>query len=264
VVVTLNLYGDIISDVAAEIAGSVGLAGSANIGDEYAMFEAIHGSAPDIAGQGIANPSGLLNGACMMLVHIGQTDIAEKIQNALLKTIEDGLHTADIYSDKMSEERCNTNEFADAIIERLGSRPMQFAPIEYDKSTIGQVAKVSSRIQCPIPKSRELVGVDVYLFEKRMKPDEIAVKIAPALPEGLMLKIITNRGVKVWPDGFPETQCADHWRCRVMAKEIGTKLTNKDVLLILEKFSSVGLEFIKIDNLYHFDGERAFSLAQGE
>jgi len=86
VIVTLNLYGDIISDVAAQITGSVGLGGSSNIGQEVSMFEAIHGSAPDIAGQDLANPSGLLNGAIMMLVHIGQPEVAEKISNAWMKT----------------------------------------------------------------------------------------------------------------------------------------------------------------------------------
>src|SRR5205085_10929178 len=94
-----NLYGDILSDVAAQIAGSVGLAGSANIGEACSMFEAIHGSAPRRAGQNVANPSGLLLGAVMMLVHIGQTDVAEHVHNAWLSTIEDGVHTYDIYSE---------------------------------------------------------------------------------------------------------------------------------------------------------------------
>src|SRR3989338_1437001 len=108
VIVTLNLYGDIISDVAAQVVGSVGLAGSANIGNQMAMFEAIHGSAPDIAGKNIANPSGLLNGAIQMLVHINQPDIATLIENAWLKTLEDGIHTADIYSDQFSKEKVGT------------------------------------------------------------------------------------------------------------------------------------------------------------
>ena len=97
VIVMPNLYGDILSDVAAQISGSVGIAGSANIGDGFAMFEAIHGSAPRIAGMNKANPSGLLLGAVQMLVYIGQRDVAEKVHNAWLKTLEDGLHTYDIY-----------------------------------------------------------------------------------------------------------------------------------------------------------------------
>ena len=123
VVVTSNLYGDIISDIVAEIAGSVGLAGSANIGKEMAMFEAIHGSAPDIAGQNIANPSGLINAAVMMLAHIGQSSVADKIKNAWLATIEEGIHTADIYKEGWSQKKVSTAEFADAVIAKLGEEP---------------------------------------------------------------------------------------------------------------------------------------------
>ena len=120
VIVAPNLYGDIISDIAAEVSGSVGVAGSANIGSDFAMFEAIHGSAPDIAGRGVANPSGLLNGAVMMLVHVGQPRIAETIKNAWLATLEAGIHTPDIYRERTSERQVTTQGFADAVIERLG------------------------------------------------------------------------------------------------------------------------------------------------
>ena len=116
VVVMPNLYGDILSDVAAQIAGSVGLAGSANIGEQCAMFEAIHGSAPRRAGQNLANPSGLLLAAVMMLVHIGQGEVATRVYNAWLKTIEDGIHTYDIFREGVSRQKVGTNEFADAVI----------------------------------------------------------------------------------------------------------------------------------------------------
>ncbi|MCA9915888.1 MAG: NADP-dependent isocitrate dehydrogenase, partial [Anaerolineae bacterium] len=105
VIVTSNLYGDIISDVASELTGSVGLGTSSNIGDEYAMFEAVHGSAPDIAGRGIANPSGLLLAGVPMLVHLGQANIATKVHNAWKRTIEDGIHTGDIFQAGRSKER---------------------------------------------------------------------------------------------------------------------------------------------------------------
>src|SRR5579863_4031788 len=123
VIVTSNLYGDILSDVAAQVAGSVGLAGSANVGNHVAMFEAIHGSAPDIAGKKMANPSGLINGAIQMLIHINQPEISARIENAWLCTLEDGMHTADIYSAERSKKRVNTDEFAGAVIERLGKQP---------------------------------------------------------------------------------------------------------------------------------------------
>ena len=118
-----NLYGDILSDVSAQISGSVGLAGSANIGDHGAMFEAIHGSAPRRAGQNVANPSGLLHGAILMLLHLDLPKIATTIHNAWLKTIEDGIHTYDIFTEKMSKQKASTTEFADAVIERLGQTP---------------------------------------------------------------------------------------------------------------------------------------------
>ena len=123
VVVLQNLYGDMLSDVAAQIAGSVGLAGSANIGNELSMFEAIHGSAPLLAGQDVANPSGLLLGAVQMLVHIGQGDVATKVYNAWLKTLEDGIHTYDIYEAGVSTHKVGTSGSAQAVIERIGQEP---------------------------------------------------------------------------------------------------------------------------------------------
>src|SRR4029077_20447615 len=131
VIVMPNLYGDILSDVAAQIAGSVGLAGSANIGDRCAMFEAIHGSAPRRAGQDLANPSGLLLGAVLMLVHIGQEDVAERVHNAWLKTLEDGVHTYDIFIDGVSREKVGTKEFARAVVARIGQRPEMLKAASY-------------------------------------------------------------------------------------------------------------------------------------
>src|SRR6184192_2048146 len=123
VIVMPNLYGDILSDVAAQIAGSVGLAGSANVGDKCAMFEAIHGSAPRRAGQNLANPSGLLLGAVLMLVHINQPEAAARVHNAWLRTIEDGVHTYDVFTEGVSSVKAGTKEFAAAVIERLGQKP---------------------------------------------------------------------------------------------------------------------------------------------
>ena len=126
-----NLHGDVLSDVAAQIAGSVGLAGSANIGEHVSMFEAIHGSAPRRAGQNLANPSGLLLGAVMMLVHIGQTDVAERVHNAWLRTLEDGIHTYDIFKEGVSREKVGTKEFAAAVVARVGQSPQTLKPAKY-------------------------------------------------------------------------------------------------------------------------------------
>jgi isocitrate dehydrogenase len=260
VVVTENLYGDIISDIAAQVTGSVGLGGSANIGAEFAMFEAIHGSAPDIAGLDIANPSGLINAACMMLVHINQQDVAEKIKNAWIKTIEDGIHTTDIYN-KDSLRKVWTQEFAKEVILRLGQEPVRLRPVHYRQGESMRSIKVTER-----PKaSKQLVGVDVFLDwdEKERDPNALGTLLQDLDVKGLVLIIITNRGVKVYPDGHPETFCSDHWRCRFM-KADGGAVKHSEVLELLQEVKKLGLDFIKIENLYTFDGEKGYSLAQGE
>ncbi len=259
VVVTLNLYGDIISDVAAQVAGSVGLAGSANIGDKCAMFEAIHGSAPDIAGKGIANPSGLLQGAIMMLVHIGQSEVANRLQNAWLCTIEDGIHTGDIYSPNQSKEKVGTAAFADAVIARLGKLPKVLKAANYQDVPLNLVPPA------PLPpQKKELVGVDVFLDEPRLKAEELGKRLSSLSSEtGMYLKMITNRGVKVYPDGYPETFCTDHWRCRFITKD-NTVITNQQVIGLLQAIMNAGFDFIKTEQLYLFDGQRGYTLGQGE
>lgn len=261
VVVTLNLYGDVISDIAAEVAGSVGMAGSANIGMGHAMFEAIHGSAPDIAGKNMANPSGLLNGATMMLVQMGRADKAELIQNAWLKTLEDGIHTGDIYRAKRSAEKVGTVEFADAVIERLGQKPERLRPVSYNEDVA-----ISVKIEELPPKKKELVGVDVFIDWRGESRDanEIGDKLLNiASTENLKLKLISNRGVLVYPNGMEETFKTDHWRCRFTNPE-GKILQNSDVIELLNSVSEAGFDFIKTEHLYRFDGERGYSLSQGE
>src|SRR5918912_59266 len=161
VIVMPNLYGDILSDVAAQIAGSVGLAGSANIGENIAMFEAIHGSAPRRAGQNLANPSGLLLGAVMMLVHIGQGDVAERVHNAWLRTIEDGVHTYDIYDEQVSKQKVGTRQFAEAVVERLGQTPQKLKAAAYSSAPKMDVHVQASTATAPVKKT--LVGVDVFV-----------------------------------------------------------------------------------------------------
>jgi len=170
VLVMPNLYGDVLSDVAAQITGSVGLAGSANIGEECAMFEAIHGSAPRRAGQNAANPSGLLQGAVMMLNHIGQTEIAEKVQNAWLKTIEDGIHTYDIYKDGTSKQKVGTKEFAKAVIDNLGNKPSVLKSVSYAKDTPLNLPKYQRKPSA----EKELVGVDLFVHWNGTDPNELA------------------------------------------------------------------------------------------
>lgn len=258
VIVTLNLYGDVLSDVAAQIAGSVGLAGSANIGEECSMFEAIHGSAPRRAGQNVANPSGLLQGAIMMLNHIGENEAAEKIQNAWLKTIEDGIHTYDVYKEGISKEKVGTKEFADAIIARLGKKPVQLKEVRFENKTIDLKPYTRKK-----PQAKELAGVDVFIHWPGLNPNEIGEKLSHIKTSNLHLNMISNRGIKVWPDGIKETFCTDHWRCRFKSKQ-GEPILQEEILQVMSQTLNSGLEVIKTENLYNFNGKPAYSLGQGQ
>lgn len=262
VIVTLNLYGDIISDVAAQVTGSVGLGGSANVGEEVAMFEAIHGSAPDIAGMDLANPSGLLNGAIMMLVHIGQPEVAEKISNAWMKTLEDGIHTGDIFQEGLSSKKVGTQEFAQAVIDRLGQIPEKMLPASFEKE---DTKPMDVKLRPKAKAKKELTGVDVFIDwdEEGRDPNVIGEKLRQAKSGGLQLHLITNRGVKVFPDGMKETFCTDHWRCRFKTDD-GGEVTHAQVLGLLQEIEKLGFDFIKTEHLYTFDGVRGYSLAQGE
>ena len=266
VIVTLNLYGDIVSDVTAELTGSVGMAGSANIGDRISMFEAIHGSAPDIAGKGLANPSAMLNAACTMLVHMGMPEKAELIQNAWLCTLEDGIHPGDIFQEGVSTVKVGTDEFADAVIARLGRKPGSLKAVEMHGG-----AMPTYTYQRPEVK-RELCGVDMFVADGDNDADTLAAKLQKAAEGVLQLKLITNRGVKVWPGGFPETFCTDHWRCRFVGTDVDVKAPKAQYLpvdramvpTLLQRLHDAGIDVVKTENLYLFDGERGFSLGQGE
>lgn len=261
VIVTSNLYGDIISDVAAEISGSVGLAGSANVGQHYAMFEAVHGSAPDIAGQDIANPSGLLNAAIMMLVHIGQCDVASLIENAWKKTIEDGIHTADIYNDQTSSKKVGTKEFVEAVVKRLGQLPVELSKADYPLIAKKQESNIDYKIDTK--EVKKLVGTDIFVNMNVLSAHDIADKINKLDIGNFELKTISSKGLKLWPRDARFETVADHWCCRFMNKD-GTEIKYLDITRLLEALSKANITFIKVENLFEFDGVAGYSLAQGE
>ncbi len=258
VIVVPNLYGDVLSDIAAQIAGSVGLAPSANIGAHCAMFEAIHGSAPRLAGLDMANPSGLLLAGAMMMAHVGQPRVAARVHNAWLKTIEDGVHTVDIFTEGKSRRAVGTADFANSVISRLGDAPKTLAPAHY-------AARPITPTPAPSPRRRAekaLVGIDVFVHHDGDVQALVDAMAAPTTPR-LELTMITNRGVKVWPGGLPETFCTDHWRCRFTASD-GSPLVGADVIDLLRRLETQGVDFVKTEHLYTFDGEPGFSLGQGQ
>lgn len=262
VLVLPNLYGDILSDVAAQIAGSVGLAGSANIGAEHAMFEAIHGSAPRRAGQNLANPSGLFLGAVQMLVHIGQTEAAERAHNAWLRTVEDGIHTYDVFKEGVSKEKVGTKEFAQAVAARMGQTPETLPTVAYNK----EKAAINTNPPYHRPDvDRKLVGVDVFCAFIG-KPADLAAKLQTCDLDSIKLKMISSRGMTVWPTGFDSTLLCDQYRCRfhIDQPENGATLPHEEVIALLDRITRAGVEFVKMEGLYFFDGKPAFQMGQGQ
>lgn len=260
VVVTENLYGDIISDIAAEVSGSVGLAGSSNIGDDFAMFEAIHGSAPDIAGKGIANPSGLLHGAIMMLVHLGQGKAASKVHNAWLRTIEDGIHTGDIFG-AHSKEKVGTKAFAEAVMQRIGQEPQKLKPVQYANSA--PAVKTEQKALEVKAEAKTLVGVDVFVDWSKEFAD-LVEKLHASVGNDLKLHTIASKGLKVWPNPEVALKLTDQFCCRVMPQSEGAAISHGDVVALLGRMAEAGIDFIKTEHLYNFDGVRGYTIGQGE
>ena len=262
VIVMPNLYGDILSDVAAQIAGSVGLAGSANIGDACAMFEAIHGSAPRRAGQNLANPSGLFLGAVQMLVHIGQASVAELAHNAWLKTIEDGVHTYDIFKEGISKEKVGTKEFAQAVLGRIGQKPQILKEVDYSKAPSRPLTTRPPYVRST--EKRERVGVDVFVAYTK-SANSLAAILEPLGGDGIKLEMLSNRGMKVWPDGMEETFTVDVTRCRFKLPDEATgSVSARAITALMDRITDAGVEFVKTEGLYNFDGKPGFSKSQGQ
>ena len=221
------------------------------------MFEAIHGSAPRRAGQNMANPSGLLLGAVLMLIHINQVDVASRVHNAWKKALEDGIHTYDIFKEGVSKEKVGTKEFAEAVVARLGQEPSTLKVSKYvehqDKTSEPTFATAKS----------ELVGVDVYVEYASCDPKALGETMQKSNGGGLTLKMMSNRGVKVWPDGFSETFCVDSFRCRFQAPE-GVILSPYQVTALLDRVAGLGVVVVKTEYLRNYDGKPGYTLAQGQ
>ena len=191
-----------------------------------------------------------------MLQHIEQDEIASRVHNAWLKTIEDGIHTYDIFSEEHSKEKVGTKEFAEAVVARLGQEPEKLAPVKYGASETAEKQPVPPAINTPVAK-KTMIGIDVFVDWKDASPEDVANKVQAALLEGTELAFIDSRGVQVWPTGFPETKCADHWRCRIF-KSSG-EMSHQEVADTLAKMASNDIDFVKFESLCEFDGASAFS-----
>lgn len=257
VIVTTNMNGDILSDLGSGLVGGLGFAPSANLGTGIAIFEAVHGSAPKYAGKNVANPTAVLLSGVMMLRHLGETERAEQIENAVLATYEEGRSLPrDVVGDGAA---AGTSEFAEAVIGNLGKRPQ------------GMTARSSSQLTVPgfssdpvsvRPASRRTVGCDIFIESAAPAAILGDFLTATAVDHGLRLKMISNRGTQVYPSRGAETDTVDHWRCRHLADgEFPAPLRLGQYLTAIEE---AGYRWMHIEKLEEIDGEPGYTKAQGE
>jgi isocitrate dehydrogenase len=258
VMVMSNMNGDIISDLTSGLVGGLGLAPSANIGHDVAMFEAVHGSAPDIAGRGVANPTAMILSAVMMLRYLEAFDAADRVECAVLATLEEGeFLTGDL---RKGPGAASTEAFTDAVIANLGCRPVEFEDREYRPLHVPARAEIRGS---PAPASRRTVGMDVFV-EADAESEALGRSLEAAV-EGLpvRLKIISNRGTVVYPATGGSTDCVDHWRCRFVLREGAPDLDRAGIFELLARVGE-NHHWNHVEALYEFDGEPSYTRAQGE
>jgi isocitrate dehydrogenase len=262
VVVLTNLQGDIISDLCAGLVGGLGFAPSANIGDHIAIFEAVHGTAPDIAGKNIANPTALLLSGIAMLRHLGLMENAAVIENALLFTLEQGVHTGD-FGDKAAPP-LNTTAFADAIIGNFGKQPAHMAKALLPNAPVTQTAFKLSRNEMMVSEETQqetIVGVDLFI-ESSGQPDFIARKCQRHAGVKFNLINISNRGTQVWPTGSVYTNLVNQYNVRFESID-GSPLNQQDVLGLYVSLSG-DFKICSSELLNQWGDKKAYSLAQGQ
>ena len=257
VIVTSNMNGDILSDLTSGLIGGLGFAPGANIGNDVAIFEAVHGSAPTIAGTDTANPTAVLLTSAMLLRHIGEFGAARQVEDAVTCTLEDGIFTRDVHA----EGAVSTTAFTDAVIARLGRQPRAAAPAREHKPL--QLPQLEARPDFVAAGRRRAIGADIFV-EAAATPESLGQSLE-ALAEStqLKLKMISNRGTKVYPPSGAITDCVDHWRCRFVMRDADAELSDEILFDLLHRVKSRH-QWMHIEKLSEFDGALGFTRAQGE
>jgi isocitrate dehydrogenase len=255
VIVTTNMNGDILSDLTSGLTGGLGFAPSANIGNDVSIFEAVHGSAPDIAGKNRANPTALILSAAMMLRHIGEGKAANDVEQAVLVTLESGIRTSDMIG---VQNPASTTEFTSAVISSLGKRSKVSPPRDYKKV---ELPPAQLGVNVVRAKSRRVTGLDVYV-ESELEPKALAASLEGlAKSSQLRLEMITNRGAMVYPSSDRRIALVDHFRCRFVPRDSASDLADAEILSLL---ATIGGQYrwMHIEKLQEFDGKPSFSKSQ--
>lgn len=257
VIVTTNMNGDIMSDLTSGLVGGLGFAPSANIGNEVAIFEAVHGSAPKYAGKNTINPTALILSAVMMLRHLGEFEAAAAIENAVLVTMEAGIRTRDVTGDAGS---VSTSTYTDAVIGNLGKSPKNWHVRDYKPIKLPEISGTEGMI---FPEHRRVVGVDIFI-ETVEGADEIGQTLTAAVAgSAVTLKAISNRGTKVYPPTGAITDNTDQFAARFMQTDAQGDLSDAALLDVLQR---VGTKYrwAHIEKLQEFDGVMGYTKSQGE
>lgn len=258
VIVTTNLNGDILSDLASALVGGLGFAPSSNIGNEVSIFEAVHGTAPDIAGKNLANPTALVLTAVLMLRHLNEFEAASQVEHALFKTLEEG---KTLTGDVEGSDKASTSEFTDAIISHLGTRSESVIERDYKPVQLPVPEKDPVTI---VPEERTIIGCDIFIEQGGTAKElgESLKEITVGAP--LLLKMISNRGTQVFPLTKNLTDCVDHWRCRFMFDSPHTDEEAEEIILNFLHRVSRHHRWMHVEKLPKFDNENGFTKAQGE
>jgi len=258
VIVTTNMNGDILSDLTSALIGGLGFAPSANIGNDVAIFEAVHGSAPKYAGKNVINPTAVILSAVLMLRHLGEFEVAAKIEHAILVTLEEGkVRTGDVVG---YDRGASTTAFTDAVIANLGRRSERYRVRDYKPIRLPQV---EARPDVVHPQRRRVIGADIFL-ESPLSPEALGRSLERLAGDSpLQLKMISNRGTKVYPPTGAITDCVDHWRCRFVLRDPGGELSDAALLALLQRVAAEH-RWMHLEKLQEFDGALGFTMAQGE
>ncbi len=258
VIVTTNMNGDILSDLTSALIGGLGFAPSANLGNDVAIFEAVHGSAPKYAGKNVINPTAVILSAVLMLRHLGEFEVAAKIEHAILVTLEEGkVRTGDVVG---YDRGASTTAFTDAVIANLGRRSERYRVRDYKPIRLPQV---EARPDVVHPQRRRVIGADIFL-ESALSPEALGRSLERlAADSPLQLKMISNRGTKVYPPTGAITDCVDHWRCRFVLRDPGSEVSDAALLALLQRVAAEH-RWMHLEKLQEFDGALGFTMAQGE
>jgi isocitrate dehydrogenase len=256
VIVTSNMNGDILSDLGSGLIGGLGFAPGANVGNEVAIFEAVHGSAPKYAGKDVINPSAMLMSGLMMLRHLDEFEAAEQIERALMLSLEQGAYTRDV----RQEGSLGTKAFTDRVIQNLKVRTGQTRARKHLPIQLPELSKAPDFVRVA---ERSILGADIFV-ESSLHAEALG-KSLETITEGsaFRLKMISNRGTKIYPLGDTAPDCVDHWRCRFVLRDETSDASDAQLVDLLQRVAT-SHRWMHVEKLQFFDGKAAFTKAQGE